>query len=148
MRRAAPDPGVVERGTVPGLDHAVDYIDATAANDPESLVRVLGDRPGPACFVFHHRADRPFRLQQFAQSPPWRSPGDTVVVTGDRPDWMTWRRVRASAPSARPAYCPPDALPGVLRRVVARPGGPLPLVFCGNTKGFERRRTLAQLAGA
>jgi len=146
MLRAAPDPGMVERGTLAGIDPEVAYIDASAANDPESLARVLGDRPAAARFVFHHRADRPYRLQQFAQAPPWRHPDDTVVVTGDRPDWATWRRVRASIGPARLAYCPADRLAALLRPATAEPDRTRPLVFCGNTKGFEREQVLAAMA--
>jgi len=146
MRRAAPDPGMVERGTLAGIDPEVAYVDATAANDPESLARVLGDRPTAARFVFHHRADRPYRLQQFAQAPPWRHPDDTVVVTGDRPDWATWRRVRASIGPARLAYCPTGGLAALLRPATAAPDRARPLVFCGNTKGFEREQVLAAMA--
>ena len=146
MRRAAPDPGVVEHGTLDGVTPEVGYTDATAANDPESLARVLGDRPAPARFVFHHRADRPYRLRQFLDAPPWHWPGDTVIVTGDRPDWMTWRRARAVLGQGRVAYCPPAALAAALRVTVPANGAAHPVVFCGNTKGFDRRQLLAAMA--
>ena len=146
MRRAAPDPGVVEHGTLDGVTPEVGYTDATAANDPESLARVLGDRPAPARFVFHHRADRPYRLRQFLDAPPWQQPGDTVIVTGDRPDWMTWRRARAALGPDRVAYCPPAALAATLRVTVPANGAAHPVVFCGNTKGFDRRQLLAAMA--
>lgn len=146
MRRAAPDPGIVERGTLDGVTPEVGYTDATAANDPESLARVLGHRPAPARFVFHHRADRPYRLRQFLDAPPWHRPGDTVIVTGDRPDWMTWRRARAALGPGRVAYCPPAALAATLRVAVPAKGAAHPVVFCGNTKGFDRRRLLAAMA--
>ena len=146
MRRAAPDPGIVERGTLEGVTPEVGYTDATAANDPESLARVLGDRPAPARFVFHHRADRPYRLRQFLDAPPWQQPGDTVIVTGDRPDWMTWRRARAALGPGRVAYCPPAALAATLRVTVSANGAAHPVVFCGNTKGFDRRQLLAAMA--
>ena len=146
MRRAAPDPGVVEHGTLDGVTPEVGYTDATAANDPESLARVLGDRPAPARFVFHHRADRPYRLRQFLDAPPWQRPGDTVIVTGDRPDWMTWRRARAALGPDRVAYCPPAALAATLRVTVPANGAAHPVVFCGNTKGFDRRQLLAAMA--
>ena len=147
MRLAAPDPGVVARGTLVGAAHAVAYTDATAANDPESLARVLGDRPDAVRFVFHHRADRPYRLRQFLDAPPWQRPGDTVIVTGDRPDWMTWRRARAALGQDRIAYCRPAALAATLRGAVPASGIAHPVVFCGNTKGFGRRQLLATLAG-
>jgi gamma-polyglutamate synthase len=145
MQRAAPDPGAVERGTLAGVTPEVGYIDATAANDPESLARVLGSRTAPARFVFHHRADRPYRLRQFLDAPPWPRPDDTVIVTGDRPDWMTSRRMRAAG-AARVTYCAPSALPAALRSALAVPGAAHPVVFCGNTKGFDRRRLLAAMA--
>lgn len=147
MQRAAADPGALERGTIDSSAHGVAWIDATAANDAESLARVLGERHDPARFVFHHRADRPFRLRQFADAPPWTRPDDTLVVTGDRPDMLTWRRLRASLGPARLAYCGPGRIGGLLARAAAAPGGPLPLIFCGNTKGFDRRRALAAAGG-
>jgi hypothetical protein len=54
--------------------------------------------------------------------------------------------VRASIAPDRLAYCPADGLAALLRHAAAAPGRPVPVVFCGNTKGFERERVLAAMA--
>ncbi len=132
---AAPDPGALRAGTMVADGRRVPYLDASAANDPQSLALVLGERTEAALFVFHHRADRPARLGQFDVAPPWSNDGDTVVVTGDRPDWSTWRRLRARMPGDRTAFRPRRAVAAELRRRLAGPVPPSLVVFCGNTKG-------------
>ena len=145
IRAATPDPGAVERGLVTIGARQVGYLDATSANDPESLLRVLGTRVSGAQFVFNHRADRPFRLRQFADLPPWPRGDDTLIVTGDRPDWLTWRRVRAALGPERLSFCPLGRLPRALAGCAPEPAEPRLVVFCGNSKGFERRRLLDAL---
>lgn len=132
---AAPDPGALRGGTMVADGRRVAYLDASAVNDPQSLALVLGERREAALFVFHHRADRPARLGQFHAAPPWSRDDDTVVVTGDRPDWTTWRRLRARMPGDRTAFSPRRAVAAELRRRLAGPVPPSLVVFCGNTKG-------------
>jgi poly-gamma-glutamate synthase PgsB/CapB len=132
---AAPDPGTLHAGTIVVDGRRVPYVDASAANDPQSLALVLGERREAALFVFHHRADRPARLGQFHQTPPWSRDDDAVVITGDRPDWTTWRRLRARMPGDRAAFNPRRTVAAELRRRLAAPVPPSLVVFCGNTKG-------------
>jgi poly-gamma-glutamate synthase PgsB/CapB len=142
MRSASPDPGAVHAGAIAVAGRRVDYIDASAANDPASLGRILDGRTCDAVFVFQHRADRPCRLRQFADLPPWTRDDDRVLVTGARPDWTTWRRLRRSLPGTRLAFTPSrDVAADLRRRLLAGPGG-LMLVLCGNTKGLNRERVL------
>jgi hypothetical protein len=142
MRSASPDPGAVKSGAIQVAGRRIDYIDASAANDPASLGQVLGERTLDAVFVFQHRADRPHRLRQFADLPPWTRDADRVLITGARPDWMTWRRLRRRLPGPRLAYVPSrHAAADLRRRLLSWPGEPM-LVLCGNTKGLNRERVL------
>jgi gamma-polyglutamate synthase len=136
---AAPDPGAVrrERRTIGSAD--VRLVDALAANDPESLVRLLGPRTAPAIFVFHHRADRPYRLRQFADAPPWTAASDALIVTGDRPDLATWRRLRRTSPGLPAAFVPRRRLGRTLATQLGHAAGSGAVVLCGNTKGFSPR---------
>jgi hypothetical protein len=137
MRHASPDPGALRAGAFELAGRRVDYVDASAANDPQSLGLVLGARQRGALFVFHHRADRPARLGQFGDAAPWSHRDDAVVVTGDRPDWSTWRRLRARLPGGSLSFAPPRRLAAeLLRRLEPAPARSL-VVFCGNTKGLR-----------
>lgn len=145
MRSASPDPGALRRGTLRLAGRRVDYVDASAANDPQSLGLILGARREGAVFVFHHRADRPARLSQFGEHPPWPLDADAVIVTGDRPDVSTWGRLRRRLPAGRAAFCPQRKLAADLRRRLAPPSAPSLVVFCGNTKGLRVDALVAQL---
>jgi hypothetical protein len=98
-------------------------------------------------FVFQHRADRPYRLKQFADLPPWTRDADRVLVTGARPDWTTWRLLRRRLPGARLAYTPSRRLAADLRRRLLAWPGDVTLVLCGNAKGLGRERMLAGIEG-
>jgi hypothetical protein len=81
----------------------------------------------------------------FAGLPPWERQGDELVVTGDRPDWMTWRALQQVLPGSRLAYVAPGSLADDLRRRLGRPAGHGLLVFCGNTRHFRRDAVLADI---
>jgi poly-gamma-glutamate synthase PgsB/CapB len=137
MGTAPLDAGALRMGCIDVAGRRIEWVDASAANDPLSLGLVLEPRHRDALFVYHHRADRPARLGQFSESAPWARPGDAVLVTGARPDWMTWRRVRRRLPGGRAAFAPQAQLAAELRRRLAAPSSPAVVVFCGNTKGMR-----------
>lgn len=137
MARARPDPGAVTTWPVHVGAREVSVVDATAANDPDSLETILGRRTTPHLFVFHHRADRPFRLRQFADATPWNHPDDVVLLTGDRPDWLTWRRVRRGLVSQRATVVPTRRVADAVRRTLAASPATSAVVCCGNTRGFD-----------
>ena len=145
---AARDPGALRTGTVNVDGRPLSYVDASAANDPQSLALVLGERPQAAIFVYHHRADRPARLGQFRDAPPWSRQDDALIVTGDRPDWTTWRSLRARLPGGRTVYWRRRALAAGLRLRLAGPAAPSLIVFCGNTKGSGVEAIVADLGRA
>jgi poly-gamma-glutamate synthase PgsB/CapB len=137
IRRARPDPGAATTSPVHVGAHPMVVVDATAANDPDSLAAILGPRTTPHLFVFHHRADRPFRLRQFADAIPWHHPDDFVLLTGDRPDWLTWRRVGRGLGSARASVVSTRRLADAVRRTLAARPATSAVVCCGNTRGFD-----------
>jgi poly-gamma-glutamate synthase PgsB/CapB len=137
MLAAAPDPGALRSGSFEVAGRRIGYVDATAVNDAHSLGVVLGDRRESAVFVFHHRADRPARLGQFGAAAPWSLGTDALVVTGDRPDLATWRRLCARLPDGRASFTPRRRIAAELRRRLSVPTAPPAVVFCGNTKGIR-----------
>jgi len=148
MLAARPDPGALCAGWVEVAGRRVDYVDASAANDPQSLGLILGARHDRAVFVFQHRTDRPARLGQFCEAAPWSQAGDSVIVTGDRPDWATWRRLRAGLPGGRASFTPARAVGAELRRRLKDPPPAGVVVFCGNTKGLRVDAIVAALQQA
>jgi poly-gamma-glutamate synthase PgsB/CapB len=148
MRAANPDPGALRPGHVDVAGRRIDWVDASAANDPQSLGLILGARRLDALFVYHHRADRPARLGQFSESAPWSRPGDAVLVTGDRPEWTTWRRLKGRFPDARSTRPSPARIAAELRRRLAASQAPPVVVFCGNTKGSRVDAIVAALQQA
>jgi poly-gamma-glutamate synthase PgsB/CapB len=134
---AGPDPGALRSGSVEVAGRRIGWIDASAANDPRSLALVLGTRLEGALFVFQHRADRPARLSQFSEAAPWAHDDDAVIVTGARPDCVTWRRLRRRAPAGGASFAPSAQLAAGLRRRLMDPAAPQCVVFCGNTKGLR-----------
>jgi poly-gamma-glutamate synthase PgsB/CapB len=145
LSKASPDPGALHTSRIETASRHIDVVDATAANDPQSLGLILGTRREGAVFVFQHRADRPGRLAQFSDAAPWSRADDAVVVTGDRPDWATWRSLRQRMPGGRAVFAARRALARELRRRLAAPAAPPLLVFCGNTKGIRADAIVAAL---
>jgi poly-gamma-glutamate synthase PgsB/CapB len=148
MARARPDPGATTRRPIRLGAREMPVVDASAANDPDSLAAILGPRTTPHLFVYHHRADRPVRLRQFADANPWHHPEDVMVLTGDRPDWFTWRRVRRGLGPLRASVVPTRRLSGVVRRTLAARPSMSAVVCCGNTRGFDVDRFLASVGKA
>jgi poly-gamma-glutamate synthase PgsB/CapB len=166
MARALPDPGAVKQAGVTIAGRPVVCLDATAANDPESL-QLLVEEYGPAgpgggnlAAVYNHRADRPDRLTRFALGSRLFRDAGRLIITGDRPPLQTWwllRKVRAGRPLS---FVPRRRLRDALGTISAegaeaaeelpqRPlGGRTPLViFCGNTRGFDLAAVIGE-AGA
>jgi poly-gamma-glutamate synthase PgsB/CapB len=132
MRQAAPDPGVAR---LVRLAAGRPALDASAANDPESLRELLASalpaerRP---LLLYHHRADRPERLRTFIAA---GLPGE-FLVTGDPPGAVLRRLPRP----LRPSYVPGQRLLDALA-ARSRPDPEEPfVVLCGNTKGLRLLR--------
>ncbi len=141
--RAPRDPGAARAGTLSTTGGAVRWLDATAANDPESLAAVVGGADGaPHLVVYNHRSDRSPRLACFADRSTVVAHAGQLVVTGDRPPWTVWRRLRARRQASPPVFVPRRRLAGWLRAHAASGA----LVFCGNTRGIDVAATMDEVS--
>lgn len=134
------DPGAVRTGRV--LAH--DWVDATAANDPVSLERLVPGANGrdPVVAIYNHRGDRGPRLQSFLRHPGTVAQAGLLIITGARPAFTLWREVHRRRPGGTTIFVPPNRL----ARWVARRETPARLVFCGNTKGIDVSGVVSEVA--
>ena len=108
MRDARPDPGAVSVRQVDVRGVAVTWVNAFAANDPESarliLRRVLSPSQRPLVVIYNHRDDRPLRTRAFAPLLAEMAPV-RVLVVGDHPRrvarWLARAGIRATASQTR-----------------------------------------------
>jgi poly-gamma-glutamate synthase PgsB/CapB len=148
MDAAREDPGAMTVTTSTVAGRAVAFVDASAANDPESLARLLdgGALPGERLFVFNHRADRPMRLRQFAAAALWQGPGLSVLVTGDTPDCATRKRVGLALDATRLGFAPLPLAPRTVRDQLRDDPRIATVILCGNAKGLDARGFAAAVA--
>ncbi len=135
------DPGVVRTGRV----MAHEWVDATAANDPVSLERLVPGTDDRARLVaiYNHRGDRGPRLQTFLRHPGTVAQAGLLIITGTRPAFTLWREARRRRPGGTTIFVPPKRL----ARWLARHEMPARLIFCGNTKGIDVRGVVSEVAG-
>jgi poly-gamma-glutamate synthase PgsB/CapB len=144
---APPDPGAATSGVVETADGPLHWLDATAANDPESLALVasgepvLERAPGDWLVVYNHRGDRGARLLTFAAHSALLGSAPFVIVTGERPPLTAWRALVDARQQGPTEFVPTRALAARVRR--AAPGSRL--VFCGNTRGLDPRAVLREV---
>jgi gamma-polyglutamate synthase len=151
--RAPRDPGATRRGCETLRTGEVRWLDATAANDPESLdlllgefgpwIEGMGDRTAghARILVYHHRDDRVPRLDCFADHSQALAACDHLVVTGTRPPLTVSRRLARKRPAGGFAFVATADMPEWL---AAR--APATVVFCGNTRGLVVPRLLEEAA--
>ncbi len=145
--RAPHDPGTVKRGTVGLPGGTAAWIDATAANDPESLSLLLRGDAGWAghakrVLVYNHRDDRVPRLAGFAEQCEAFVAADRLLITGTLPPWTVRRRL-GRLPRRHPvAFVPPAAMAEWIRSNAAGAA----LAFAGNTRGIEVLRLIEEAA--
>jgi poly-gamma-glutamate synthase PgsB/CapB len=142
--RAPRDPGAVHHGLTRFTTGEVAWLDATAANDPESLALLLEDfepwhtaarRATPArprILVYHHRPDRVPRLECFAVHSPAFAATDSLVISGARPPLSVSRRIARTRTAGGPEFVATSGLAGW---IAGR--APAVMVFCGNTRGLD-----------
>ena len=108
MQAAAPDPGVLRRFVVRVGNRTVEFVNAFAANDPDSTLLIwerlgLGSpRAGLQRIVLAHcRPDRIQRSGQIAQLIATRLQADHVVLCGEDTDLVAFHAVKAGLPRER-----------------------------------------------
>ena len=151
--RAPQDPGATREGRTVIRDREIRWLDATAANDPESLDLLLDEfgpwreamddrSPGRArILVYHHRDDRVPRLDCFTQQSKAFAASDHLIVSGARPPLVVWRRLARKRCTGGLAFVATADLPAWL---AARASSAV--VFCGNTRGLAVPRLLEEAA--
>ena len=152
--RAPDDPGAARQGTRPLPRGPLRWLDATAANDPESLARLLedfepwhGSPPGtvvprPRILVYHHRDDRGPRLECFARHCAAFASSDHLVVSGARPPLTLWKMLTR----ARAAGTTEFVATGRLAAWLAAHAGHAAVVVCGNARGLDVPRLVEEAA--
>ncbi len=108
MRQATPDPGVLQRYTVRTGHKQVTFVNAFAANDPDSTLLIwqrLGlDRPEPGVrriVLANCRDDRLQRSGQIAELIATRLFSDHAVLTGLGTELVAFQAVRHGLPGDR-----------------------------------------------
>ncbi len=108
MQVATPDPGVLRRFVVHVGGRTVEFVNAFAANDPDSTLLIwerLGlevPRAGIQRIVLAHcRPDRIQRSGQIAQLVATRLKSDHVVLCGEDTDLVAFHAVKAGLPRER-----------------------------------------------
>jgi poly-gamma-glutamate synthase PgsB/CapB len=151
--KAPPDPGTTRQGRAALRGGDVRWLDATAANDPESLDLLLEEfepwrdaadgrnAQRPRIAVYHHRDDRIPRLTCFANHSKALAAADHLVVSGARPPATVWRRLARQRPAGALAFVAARDLPAWLAAHASAT-----VVFCGNTRGFGVPRLLEEAA--
>lgn len=106
MHAATPDPGALRRCAVISGEKEVTFVNAFAANDPDSTLLIwqrLGfDRPVPGTIrivLANCRADRLQRSGQLADLIAGNLRADRAVLTGQGTELVAWRAVQRGYPA-------------------------------------------------
>ena len=152
--RAPEDPGAARQGTGLLPRGQLRWLDATAANDPESLALLLEEFepwhgsprgtvvPRPRILVYHHRDDRGPRLECFARHCAAFASSDHLVVSGARPPLTLWKMLTR----ARAAGTTEFVTTGRLAAWLMAHAGNAAVVVCGNARGLDVPRLVEEAA--
>jgi gamma-polyglutamate synthase len=143
MKGYRADPGAASSGIMQLRSGPMPWLDATAANDPESFDLLVDDwrrshmEPPVAkeIILFNHRADRQARLLEFCERSSCFNRAERVWITGERPAWQVARRVGRRRAAGSVEFIPMHRLKGCLGK---ESGPPPALILSGNTKNFDR----------
>jgi len=143
MHRATPDPGVLQRYTVRSGHNDVTFVNAFAANDPDSTLLIwqrLGleqAEPGVRRIVLANcRDDRLQRSGQIAELIARRLNADHAVLTGDGTDLVAFQAVRLGLPGERLSNLGGIDAEQVFERVLGIADGRATVVGIGNMVGL------------
>jgi poly-gamma-glutamate synthase PgsB/CapB len=143
MHAATPDPGVLRRWTVRVGDKIVRFINAFAANDPDSTALIwqrLGlDRqpPGVQRIVLANcRPDRLQRSEQLAEFVALRVKADHVVLSGEGTELVAARAVRHGLAAERLSNLGGRSSESVFEHVLDLVQGEAVVVGVGNIVGL------------
>ena len=142
---APPDPGAARTGRLVLSPGTAQWLNATAANDPESLARLVdqlagrlelagaGQKPRRRIVVYNNRPDRAARLACFAERSTILAEADQLIITGAPPPVSVWRRLRRMRRHRPLSFVPPRRMAAWLEAHAAAAA----VVFCGNVHGLD-----------
>jgi poly-gamma-glutamate synthase PgsB/CapB len=158
MRKVRPDPGVFGEEAVSVGGREVRVLNASAANDPESLAILLeglqasvhgadareagGLDATRLIAVYNHRDDRGMRLLVFGDHCRFIQDAVELIVTGDRPSRSVMHVVRSRRGKRPVRFVPRARLGPALDDIVRASPVVAGIVFCGNTRGLDVRALL------
>jgi poly-gamma-glutamate synthase PgsB/CapB len=157
MQAARPDPGALNRFDVRLFDKQLRFVNAFAANDPESTLAIwnrLGLGPNPECPVIalvHLRRERAHRGEQFARLVAGPLQADRVLLVGDSTDLVEKQALGYGLPRHRLENLGPADPARVFERAFELTPHRSVVVGMGNLVGrgdliaryFENRRVVA-----
>lgn len=143
MHAASPDPGVLRRYTVRTGDKRVTFVNAFAANDPDSTIliwkRLLLDRSAndeKRIVLANCRRDRPHRSGQIADLIAGRLPAEHVVLTGEGTGLVAQQAVSKGLPRERLSDLGGLDAERIYERILDLTEGPTVVVGIGNIVGL------------
>ncbi|MBI5711385.1 MAG: poly-gamma-glutamate synthase PgsB [Candidatus Eisenbacteria bacterium] len=149
MHAAAPDPGVLRRYTVRSGDKTVEFVNAFAANDPDSTLLIwqrLGleqRRPGVQRMILANcRPDRLQRSGQIAELVAKRLSADHVVLSGEGTDLVAFQALNGGLDRERLSNLGGLGAEAVYEHVLALVRHEAVIVGIGNIVGLGEEITL------
>jgi len=142
MWKAPPDPGVLLEFPVDFFGRRITFVNAFAANDPESTERIwnlsVGRHPETTrtVAVFNMRADRPARTLQMAQQCDYWHGADRVVLMGTGAYTFGRMAAKTKFDTSQFVYADQDRVEEVFETIVSMCDSPQNLVIgMGNIGG-------------
>jgi poly-gamma-glutamate synthase PgsB/CapB len=157
MWGAAPDPGALTEHEVSFFGRRLVFVNAFAANDPDStahlfkLVRARHPDVERTVALFNLREDRPERTRQLARDATFWHAADHVVLLGSGANQFAREALDAELDAARFAVVEHDALETIFETLVSLCGRSALVIGMGNigergldlVRMFKNRETLA-----
>jgi poly-gamma-glutamate synthase PgsB/CapB len=141
MWTASPDPGVLSTHVVDFFGRRIIFVNAFAANDPESTGRIWEmckaahpDRDRIVA-VFNMRADRPARTIQLAQDASFWREADSVVLMGTGAYLFSRCAQEVGFDTSRIVYADTPSVEDIFEQIVGACGGNTLVIGMGNIGG-------------
>lgn len=142
MHRAVPDPGVVKRYEVQIHDKVIEFVNAFAANDPDSFLIIwdllkIHHEPGKTLIVLvNSRRDRIQRAEQLGEFITSRLDADYYIVTGEYTRPLVARAISCGMPHNKIEDLGGRSLEAVFNSVVNLASEKTLVFGIGNMVGF------------
>jgi len=142
MYDANPDPGVIRRYQISAHDKKIEFVNAFAANDPDSTLRIwellrIHHEPGKTLIVLvNSRKDRIQRAEQLGEFIASNLDADFFVVTGEYTKPLVARAIACGMPHNKIEDLGGRPLEAIFNSVVSLSGEKALVFGIGNIVGF------------